>query len=285
MEFAFPPPKFRLPDNRLLVALPTRDYLRLLPSLEQVTLRQNEILYECDGPMRYVYFPEQSLISLLTYLEDGKSVEVGVVGNPGLLGTYIALGGRSSFHEAVVEITGSALRMKADAFLAEFQRDGIFQRKILDYIRCQILMTSQSAACNRVHLLKRRLARLLLTIHDRIGSKEFPMTQEFMGRILGAPRSEVTKAAIRFRQGGLIEYQYNNIKIVDRRRLEAIVCECHWVVAEEFDRSFPRNIPARFTVMPGRAQPSWQRERASRISRTAKLTGISVASCDHSCVK
>jgi CRP-like cAMP-binding protein len=226
--------------NGLLAALPRGDYLRLAPHLEPVTLLQNEILYKCGGPIRHVFFPEKGLVSVLSVLSGEDSLELVVVGSTGLLGVPLALGARTHTEQAVVEISGTAARMDANFFLSQFTRGGEFQRVILNYTRFLLFSVSRYATCNYFHLLQARLARLFLTVHDQVGPREFPMTHKYMSKVLGAARSEVAKTAANFRHRGLIAYQRNKIRIVNRRGLESEACECYRVNKKEFGRLFLR---------------------------------------------
>ncbi|MBI2816328.1 MAG: Crp/Fnr family transcriptional regulator [Acidobacteria bacterium] len=201
--------------------------VRLLRNVEPVSLVQNDVLYERGARIRYVFFLEQSVVSLLATLSDGTNVEVAVLGSRGFLGVPLALGGQSSQHMAIVQIAGNALRMKAETFLTEFERGGIFRKLLLNYSQSLILTISETAVCNDRHPLDKRLARLLLTIHDEFGSAEFPTTDQFLSGTLIAAPAEIANAAALFHRDRLIDYTGGTVRILDRRGLEANACQCY----------------------------------------------------------
>jgi CRP-like cAMP-binding protein len=222
---------FEAPNNELLSALPPEDYFWLLGDMDQVLLRQGQVLSRPGLAAEYTFFPEQALIFMVNDFADGRSAEVGAIGKRGLLGVSIALATATSFQRAVVEVPGTALRMKADRFIAEFEHRPSFRRIVLDYAWRKLLMTEQYVVCNRVHTLKQRLARLLLTLHDHFGCKEFPMTHQFMEQMLGSHRSEVDKSATRFHHAGFIQFERGKVRIVTREGLESEGCECYQTAA------------------------------------------------------
>lgn len=230
--------QFEAPRNAVLAALSSQEYRRLWPEFERVELTQDQVLHQPGGRMRHAIFPEQGLISLTTYLQDGNSVEVAVIGTRGFVGIPLIFGKDKCPYEAFVQIAGSAIIMKAEAFVREFQRGGPFQAIALAYLRCRTFMMSQYAACNRLHDLGRRLPRLLLRIHDELGCQDFAMTHERMSALLGAARPEVAKHAAMLRQAGIIDYQRCKIKILDRKKLESASCECYSLIADELNRIF-----------------------------------------------
>jgi CRP-like cAMP-binding protein len=224
--------------NRLLAALPREEYQRLLPELQPVIFSLGEVVYESGGHLAYIYFPTTSVVSLLYMMEDGSVAEAGLAGNDGVVGVALFLGGDTTPNRAVVQLAGGAIRMKAKLLQAEFRRGGALQLLLLRYTQALITLISQTAACNRLHLVEQRLCRWLLLCHDRVNSDELLMTQEFISNMLGGRRESVTVAAGRLQDAGLIHYVRGHIKILDRKGLEAAVCECYGVVKSEVDRLF-----------------------------------------------
>lgn len=223
-------------DNQLLAVLPSEEYQRLVPHLELVSLERDQVLYELEEFIEYVYFPNQALVSLITIMENGAVVEVGVVGREGLVGLPVCWGGNTITNQAIVQIPGTALRLKAEYLKNEFDRGGKLQYIILRYMQALFTHTSHSVACNRLHTIEQRLARWLLTVQDRVQSDELPLTQEFLSYMLGTRRSGVTEAASALSQARMISYSRGKIKIRDRQALESTSCECYQVVKKEFAR-------------------------------------------------
>jgi CRP-like cAMP-binding protein len=224
-------------NNLLLAALPADEYLKIAPLLESVLLRPKQILYEIEQPIDYAYFPERGLVSLLNSSEDGTTVEVAVIGQRGCLGVSLAFGLRTAMHSAVVEVPGSATRIRAENFLDRFERSPSFRKLILRYLYCRLFMISQWVLCNRIHHLQSRLARLLLIAHDQVGDAQFAITHDFIASLLGTARSEVARYACGFRLSGAIENKRSRIRILNRQKLEQCVCECYWRVTEAFNRT------------------------------------------------
>jgi len=222
--------------NRLLAALPDAEYQRLIPHLEHVSLSLKQVLYEVGEPIEYVYFPHQSIVSALSTMEDGSMVEVGLVGNDGIVGIPAALGDNITATTAMVQVPDSAMRMKASLLKSEFQRGGSLQSLLLRYMQAQHAFVSQNAACNRLHYLEGRLARWLLLVCDRVKSNELPLTHEFMAQMLGVRRSGVTEAANLLQQSGLIRYTRGKVTILNREELEATSCECYEIIKGEYAR-------------------------------------------------
>jgi len=222
--------------NRLLAALPREEYERILPRLGHLSFKLGEIVYESGGQMDYIYFPTTAIISLLYVMENGASAEMGMAGKEGLVGVALFMGGNTMPNRAVVQSAGGAVRMKADALREEFARGGMFQRLLLRYTQALLTQMSQTAVCNRLHEIEQQLCRWLLLSHDRLDSDELVMTQELIANMLGVRREGVTHAAGRLQEGGLISYVRGRIAILDRRGLEAAVCECYGVVKDEYDR-------------------------------------------------
>jgi CRP-like cAMP-binding protein len=224
------------PRNRLLAALPAEDLARLWPRLERVELGLRQIVQVPDEPITAVYFPESGWVSMMALLVDGNSAEVGIVGSEGMVGLPLLLGSDRSPTEAMVQAPGTFLRLGADVFGEERDRSAPLRTLLLRYALAFQVQVTQTAACNGHHALDQRLARWLLIAHDRAHGDEFPMTQEFLAMMLCVHRPGVTIAARLFQQAGLIRYGNGQITITDRAGLEAAACECHGVVAREFQR-------------------------------------------------
>ncbi|HEX7812922.1 MAG TPA: Crp/Fnr family transcriptional regulator [Burkholderiales bacterium] len=225
------------PDqNHLLAALPAMGYERLLPHLEWIPLVLGAALYESGSAQAYVYFPIDSIVSLLYVLEDGSSAEIAVVGNEGLVGISLFMGGESTPSRAVVQSAGHAYRLRASYLKEEFERGGPLQHLLLRYTQALITQMAQTAVCNRHHALEQQLCRWLLLSLDRLPSNELTMTQELIANMLGVRREGVTEAARHLQTAGLIHYSRGKITVLDRLRLESRVCECYAVVKRESDR-------------------------------------------------
>lgn len=214
-------------ENLLLAALPSKDYARLERDLEPVTITYGEVLYEPGEPMRNVYFPGKSLVSLLTLVEGHRALEVGLVGREGMVGARLALGASKSSVRALVQGTGSAMRMTAECFLREFRRSQTLQRVLLQFTDQLMAQISQTAACNRFHMVEGRLARWLLMTAERMRTATFQLTHVFIADMLGVRREGVTVAAIALQRRGLIQYRRGNITILDQPGLEAACCSCY----------------------------------------------------------
>ncbi|MFL6257837.1 MAG: Crp/Fnr family transcriptional regulator [Pyrinomonadaceae bacterium] len=222
--------------NRLLARLPPEEIERLLPHLGHVSFALGEVIYESGGRQSYIFFPTNAIISLLYLMENGSSAEMGVAGNEGLVGVALFMGGDTVPNRAVVQSAGSALRMKTQVLQDEFARGREFQRLLLRYTQALMTQMSQTAVCNRLHTIEQQLCRWLLLSHDRLDSDELVMTQELIANMLGVRREGVTHAAGRLQEQGLISYVRGHITVLDRRALEAAVCECYRVVKDEYDR-------------------------------------------------
>lgn len=223
--------------NRLLATLPRAAYGRLVPNLEPVTLEFGEVLYEPGDPIRHVYFPNDSLVSLLTVVDRHLALEVGMVGREGMVGVAFALGIAASPVRAMVQGHGTALRMKAARFRSEFGQDAFLRRQVLLYTHALMAQVAQTAACNRFHVVEARLARWLLMTRDRVGSDQFHLTHEFLGHMLGVRRVGVTNAAHALKRQKLIDYSRGDIAIMNGRGLEAASCSCYEVVKDRFVRA------------------------------------------------
>lgn len=223
-------------ENRLLAALPVEEFERLRPHLEQVSFALGKVIYESGEHLDYVYFPVTAIISLLYLMENGSTAEMGLAGNDGVVGIALFMGGGTMPNRAVIQSAGAVIRMKAKVLQDEFARGGQFQQLLLRYTQALITQISQTAVCNRLHSVEQQLCRWLLLSHDRVQADELIMTQTLIADMLGVRREGVTIAAGRLQDLGAIKYFRGRIKILDREKLEAAVCECYRVVKEEFDR-------------------------------------------------
>ncbi len=226
-------------QNHLLAALPEDDYDRLLPNLELIRISLGDVLYEPGIEMNYVYFPISSIVSLLYVMEDGASAEIAVVGDEGIVGVSLFMGGESTPSRAVVQSAGYAYRLPGQRLKQEFYRAGAMQRLLLRYTQALLTQMAQTAVCNRHHSLDQQLCRWLLMSLDRVPSNELTMTQELIANMLGVRREGVTEAAGKLQKAGLIQYHRGRITVLDRVGLEARACECYEVVKKEFDRLLP----------------------------------------------
>lgn len=213
--------------NRLLASLPAQEYARLRGGLEPVTLTYGDVLYEPGQPMRHVYFPGDCVVSLLTIVEGHRALEVGLIGREGMVGSRLALGITQSSVRALVQGTGSAMRMSAARFMKVFRESPILQRTLLQFTDTLMTQVSQTAACNCFHVVEERLARWLLMTRERLPTAEFHLTHEFLADMLGVRRVGVTTAASSLQRQKLIRYRRGNIRIIDQKGLEAAACACY----------------------------------------------------------
>ena len=231
------PEKIESPiTNQILSALPESEYQNLALYLEEVSLYSGQVLQEPGELIREVYFPNKAMISLVSIMSDGSTTEIGLVGNEGVVGLPVILGGNSTPSRFIVQVPGSAVKLPAKIFLQEFQNLGTLRKLLLLYTQALLTQVSQSAACNRQHNVDKRLARWLLSVQDCVLSDELPLTQEFIADMLGTRRSGVTTAAGMLQKAGLIRYSRGNITILDQEGLEATACECYRLVQNEFIR-------------------------------------------------
>ena len=228
-------------QNHLLAALPAEDRARIYPHLELVPMPLGDAVSEPGMPMRHVYFPTTCIVSLLYVMEDGASAEIAVVGNEGIVGVSLFMGGETTTSRAVVQSAGHAYRLTGQLLKDAFFRAGPMQRLLLRYTQALLTQMSQTAVCNRHHSVDQQLCRWLLLSLDRLPSSELTMTQELIANMLGVRREGVTEAAGKLQRAGLIHYSRGRITVVDRPGLEARVCECYQVVKKEFDRLLPEN--------------------------------------------
>jgi len=223
-------------QNHLLAALPTAEFEPLAAHLELVPLRLGEMLYESGGQMRHAYFPTTSIVSLHYVMESGASSEFAGVGNEGVVGVSLFMGGNSTPSAAVVQTAGHAYRLESRWLLQEFNRAGLLQRLLLRYTQALMTQMTQTAVCNRHHSVEQQLCRWLLLTLDRMQSNELVMTQELIANMLGVRREGITEAAGKLQRAGIISYRRGHIAMLDRSGLEAHVCECYAVVKTELSR-------------------------------------------------
>jgi CRP-like cAMP-binding protein len=228
-------------ENSLLAALPEEDWRRWEPELDWVDLPLGLAIYEAGSEQSHVYFPTTAIVSLLYVLEDGDSAEIAVVGNEGLVGVSLFMGGETTPSRAVVQSAGRGLRMSSRVVKDEFKRSVVLHL-LLRYTQALITQMSQTAVCNRHHSLDQQLCRWLLLSLDRLRGDELDMTQELIANMLGVRREGVTEAAMKLQRAGLIRYARGHIKVLDRKGLEARSCECYGVVKMEYDRLLPVRI-------------------------------------------
>ncbi|MBK8817232.1 MAG: Crp/Fnr family transcriptional regulator [Methylococcaceae bacterium] len=223
-------------QNHLLDALPMNEYERLKPYLEHVPMALSEVLYESGDTLNFLYVPTTCIVSLLYVMENGASAEIAVVGNEGIIGVALFMGGGSMPNRAVVQSAGYAYRIRKHQFMQEFQRNGPLLNVLLRYTQALIYLMGQTAVCNRHHSVDQQLCRWLLLSLDRLASNTLAMTQELIANMLGVRREGVTEAAGKLQQAGLINYTRGRITVLDREGLEERACECYRVVKTEFDR-------------------------------------------------
>jgi CRP-like cAMP-binding protein len=228
--------------NRLLAALPAELYERLRPELELVPLKLGASVYEAGSKLSYVYLPTTAIVSLLYVMKDGASAEIAVVGNEGLVGIALFMGGETTPSRAVVQSAGHAFRLRAQVLKREFEAGGALQHLLLRYTQALITQMAQTAVCNRHHSVEQQLCRWLLLSADRLPTAELKMTQELIANMLGVRREGVNQAAGALQDTGLIRYRRGHITILDRQGLEKRVCECYAVVKREFERLLPDQI-------------------------------------------
>lgn len=223
-------------ENRLLAELPKLELERLIPNLESVSLALGQVIYESGGRMSHVYFPTDSIISLLYLMENGTTAEIGVIGYEGMVGLALFMGGQTTPNRAVVQSAGSAFRMRAKALQDEFVKGGVFQQLLLRFTQALITQISQTAVCNRLHSVEQQLCRWLLLSYDRLHSDKLVMTHTLIANMLGVRREGITIAAKKLQERRVISYVRGTITLLDRPGLEATVCECYSVVKNEYDR-------------------------------------------------
>jgi len=225
--------------NHLLDALPVDDYEHLLPHLELIPMALGTVLHEPGDDLHYAYFPTTCIVAMLYEMENGSSAEIAIVGNEGMIGVALFMGSGRMVNRAVVVSPGYAYRIKSRFFMPVFNQYTSLFRLILLYTQALMTQMSQTAVCNRYHVVEQQLCRWILQCLDRLASNELSMTQELIATMLGVRRESVTEAAMKLQQAGLIDYRRGHITMLDRAALEARVCECYQVVKMEFDRLLP----------------------------------------------
>jgi CRP-like cAMP-binding protein len=226
----------------LLAALPAAEWERWLPDLELIELPLGEVLYESGRTLAHVYFPTDAIVSLLYVMENGSSAEIAVVGNEGVVGISLFMGGGSTPSRAVVQSAGHGYRLSAQNIKEEFNRSGPVMHLLLRYTQALITQMAQTAVCNRHHSLDQQLCRWLLLSLDRLNGNQLVMTQELIANMLGVRREGVTEGALKLQKSGLIQYTRGRITVLDRPGLEARTCECYAVVKKEYDRLLPPRL-------------------------------------------
>jgi CRP-like cAMP-binding protein len=228
--------------NQLLSALPAPEWQRWLPQLEAVDMPLGQVLYESGSTLSHVYFPTTAIVSLLYVMEDGASAEIAVVGNEGIVGISLFMGGESTPSRAVVQSAGLGFRVKSQVLKEEFNRSGPVLHLLLRYTQALITQMAQTAVCNRHHSLDQQLCRWLLLSLDRLQGNELVMTQELIANMLGVRREGVTEGALKLQKAGLISYSRGRITVLNRPGLELRSCECYAVVKKEYDRLLPQQV-------------------------------------------
>jgi CRP-like cAMP-binding protein len=226
-------------NNHLLAAMSVDEYERLLPHLQLVAMPLGKVLYESGDVQRHVYFPTDCIVSLLYVMADGASAEISVVGNEGIVGVSLFMGGETTPSRAIVQSAGNAYRLPGQHLKEEFHRNGELQLLLLRYTQALLTQMAQTAVCNRHHSVDQQLCRWLLLSLDRLSSNQLTMTQELIANMLGVRREGVTEAAGKLQKLGVIKYARGRITVLDRPRLEELCCECYAVVKRESDRLLP----------------------------------------------
>lgn len=227
-----------LQGNRILAAIPAAELQRWLPHLERIEMNLGQVIFEPGGELEYAYFPLNAIVSLLYVMENGESAEIALVGNDGVLGVTVLMGGNSTTMRAVVQSAGQGWRLPAGDLLAEVQRGGETLRLLLLYAQALLTQMTQTAACNRHHTLNQQFCRWLLMSFDRLGGRDMVMTQQLIAKMLGVRSEEVTAAATTLQATGAIAYHDGRISLLDRPALQHASCECYEVVRQETDRLF-----------------------------------------------
>jgi CRP-like cAMP-binding protein len=237
-----PPPHVEARKNHLLGVLPPEQWARWCAQLEWVDMPLGQVLYESGRTLSHVYFPTTAIVSLLYVMENGASAEIAVVGQEGLVGISLFMGGESTPSRAVVQSAGQGYRLRASVVKEEFNRAGPVMHLLLRYTQALITQMAQTAVCNRHHSLDQQLCRWLLLSLDRLDTSELVMTQELIANMLGVRREGVTEGALKLQAAGLIRYARGHITVLDRPGLERRTCECYAVVKKEYDRLLPDRV-------------------------------------------
>jgi CRP-like cAMP-binding protein len=228
-------PRDKRLGNSILAALLATEYKRLLPRLEHVTLKRGEIVYRTDQEIEAVYFPEEAVVAMVDTTDDGRTVEVGVIGREGIVGVNIFLGGVTTPDKAVVQLPGGAMRMTSKSLRQEVRFGSPLQRLLLDYTRALVAVISKSVACSQHHSIEQRVARWLLTMSDYAASSEFFMVHESIAAMLGVRRVGITEAASKLQAAGLISYSRGRIKVLDRAGLRKKSCACYRFIQQQYE--------------------------------------------------
>jgi len=232
-------------QNQILDALPSAERERLFPHLKLVPMPLGAVLYESGDQLRHIYFPIDSIVSLLYVMADGASAEISIVGNEGAIGVALFMGGETTTSRAIVQSAGSAYQLAGQRLKQEFSRHGELLHILLRYTQALITQMAQTAVCNRHHSVDQQLCRWLLLSLDRLSSDQLTMTQELIANMLGVRREGVTEAAGKLQKLGVIKYARGQITVLDRPRLEQLSCECYAVVKKETDRLLPARLSER----------------------------------------
>ncbi|MCC5654161.1 Crp/Fnr family transcriptional regulator [Nostoc sp. XA013] len=249
-------------ENQILATMTTAQYQRLAPHLEQVELEVGQVLYKANEPITHIYFPHQSIVSLVCIQKNGSTVEAGIVGNDGMVGVSVILGSNTTNTTAFVQIRGSSVMIKTQLLLAELNRSGELQDLLLNYTHQLLIQVTQTLACNSLHTIERRLARWLLIIADRVQSDTFFLTQEYIAKMLACRRTGVTEAANRLSRAGMISYKRGTINILNRSGLEDTSCECYSMIKDEYTRLV--SVPSQPVLDKGsREQGAGSREQGA----------------------
>lgn len=243
-----PLPHLRPVSNRILATLLASEYQRLLPRLEHVSLRPGQIVYRADQEIEAVYFPEDAVVAMVDTTDDRRTVEVGVIGQEGLVGINIFLGGIVTPDKAIVQLPGGAMRMQSKDLRKAVRFGSPLQRLLLEYTRTFLTVISQSVACSQHHSIEQRVARWLLTMDDYAGAREFLMVHESIAAMLGVRRVSITEAAQKFQAEALIRYRRGRISVLDKPGLAARSCECYRFIRQQYQRlhrELPRLLPGR----------------------------------------
>lgn len=232
--------------NHLLSSLPADEFERVVSKLQPIAFDLGDVLYESGDTMASAYFPTTAIVSLLYVMQNGATAEIGVVGNDGLLGIALFMGGETTPNRAIIQSSGGALAMKAQDLKAEFALGGVFQQMMLRYTQALMTQISQTAVCNRLHPIEQQLCRWLLLSHDRLDSDLLVMTHDLISNMLGVRREGITLAAKKLATRNLIKNVRGTITVLDRQGLEAAVCECYKVVNNEYNRLLGRGISRTF---------------------------------------
>lgn len=222
--------------NYILNTLPDEEFERLLPDLEPVELKLGQVLYRPEEPIEYVYFPNNTMISVVAVTAEGQSAEIGIIGREGMIGMDVLMGSDSTLNEHIVQHPNGAFRINTAAIKQEFKRGGALHDLLLNFTRVMMIQIGQTALCNRLHTVDERLARWLLLCRDRSGTAELQLTQEFLSIMLGTNRATVTMSAIALQSAGFIKYARGHITIKDHEGLEDFTCECYQIVKKVYDR-------------------------------------------------